>query len=104
MTYAAQDRREEAKEEFRAAIELDSEDPVARHELAALLMDEADYRGAITQLNEAVRLGPDNYEAQLDLGICYAQKGFYAEAGRCSGRARRLNPADGLLHYNSGGP
>ena len=100
MTYADQDRREEAKEEFRAAIELDSEDPVARHELAALLMDEADYRGAITQLNEAVRLEPQNYEAHLDLGICYAQKGFYQEAERCYAKARDLSPDDVLLNYN----
>jgi len=100
MTYAALDQREEAKEEFKAAIELDPDDPVARHELAALLMDEADYRGAIAQLNEAVRLEPENYEAHLDLGICYAQKGFYAEAERCYGRARELNPDDVLLNYN----
>ena len=100
MTYADQDRREEAKEEFKAAIELDPDDPVARHELAALLMDEADYRGAISQLNEAVRLEPENYEAHLDLGICYAQKGFYAEAERCYGRARELNADDVLLNYN----
>ena len=73
---------------------------MARHELAALLMDEADYRGAIAQLNEAVRLEPENYEAHLDLGICYAQKGFYAEAERCYGRARELNPDDVLLNYN----
>ena len=63
-------------------------------------MDEADYRGAIAQLNEAVRLDPENYEAHLDLGICYAQKGFYAEAERCYGRARELNPDDVLLNYN----
>jgi tetratricopeptide (TPR) repeat protein len=100
MTYADQDRREEAKEEFKAAIELDPEDPVARHELAALLMDEADYRGAIAQLNEAARLEPENYEAHLDLGICYAQKGFYAEAERCYSRARELNADDVLLNYN----
>src|SRR5437879_11562205 len=100
MTYADQDRHEEAKEQLKAAIELDPDDPVARHELAALLMDESDYRGAIAQLNEAVRLEPENYEAHLDLGICYAQKGFYAEAERCYGRARELNPDDVLLNYN----
>src|SRR2546429_355548 len=91
---------DEAINEFRAAIELDSEDPVARHELAALLMDEADYRSAITQLNEAVRLEPENYEAHLDLGICYAQKGFYQEAERCYAKARELSPDDVLLNYN----
>ena len=63
-------------------------------------MDEADYRGAITQLNEAVRLEPENYEAHLDLGICFAQKGFYQEAERCYAKARELSPDDVLLNYN----
>ena len=50
-----------------------------------MLMDEGDYRGAIT-LNEVVRLEPENYEGRLDLGISYAQKGFYQEAERCYAR------------------
>jgi Flp pilus assembly protein TadD len=36
----------------------------------------------------------------LDLGICYAQKGFYAEAERAYIKARALNADDLLLHYN----
>jgi Flp pilus assembly protein TadD len=100
MTYADLDQREEAKAEFKAAIDLDPADPLARHELAALLMDEGDYRGAITLLNEVVRLEPENYEAWLDLGISYAQKGFYQEAERCYGKAREQNPDDVLLNYN----
>src|SRR4051812_31296125 len=100
MTYADLDQRDEAKAEFKAAIELDSDDPLARHELAAMLMDEADYRGAITLLNEVVRLEPENYEAWLDLGISYAQKGFYQEAERCYAKAKELNPDDVLLNYN----
>src|SRR3954464_13909171 len=47
MTYADLDQRDEAKTEFKTAIELDAQDPLARHELAAMLMDEGDYRGAI---------------------------------------------------------
>ena len=27
-----------------------------------------------------IRLEPDHFDAHLDLGICFAQKGFYAEA------------------------
>lgn len=100
MSYADQDKREEAKAEFKLAIELSPDDPLARHELAALLMDEADYRAAISQLNEVVRLDAENYEAWLDLGICYAQKGFYEEAERAYARARALNPDDVLLNYN----
>jgi Flp pilus assembly protein TadD len=86
--------------ELEAAIALDPKDPFPRHELAALLMDEGDYRSAIGQLKEVVRLEPDNFEGHLDLGICYAQKGFYAEAERAYARGRELQPDDLLLNYN----
>jgi Flp pilus assembly protein TadD len=47
-----------------------------------------------------VRLEPQNYEGWLDLGISYAQKGFYQEAERCYAKAGELNPDDVLLNYN----
>ena len=43
----------------------------------------------VALLNEVTRLEPENYEAWLDLGICYAQKGFYQEAERCYAEAIR---------------
>jgi Flp pilus assembly protein TadD len=100
LTLADQDQVEEAKKEFQLAISLNPQDGFPRHELAALLMDEGDYRGAIGQLKDVVRLEPDNFEAHLDLGICYAQKGFYAEAERSYLRAAELNGDDLLLNYN----
>ena len=100
MTYADLDQRDEAKAEFKAAMDLDPQDPLARHELAAMLMDESDYRGAIALLKEVVRLEPKSYEGWLDLGISYAQKGFYQEAERCYAKARELNADDVLLTYN----
>jgi len=63
-------------------------------------MDEGDYRGAIALLKEVVRLEPKSYEGWLDLGISYAQKGFYQEAERCYAKARELNAEDVLLNYN----
>jgi Flp pilus assembly protein TadD len=101
LTLADQDRLEEARRELRRAIELAPKDPFPRHELAALLMDEGDYRTAIALLKEVVRLEPRNFEGWLDLGICYAQKGFYAEAERAYGKARGLQPEDLLLDYNT---
>jgi tetratricopeptide (TPR) repeat protein len=100
MTYADLDQRDEAKAQFKAAMELDTADALARHELAAMLMDEGDYRGAIVLLKDVVRLEPQNYEGWLDLGISYAQKGFYQEAERCYGKAGELNADDVLLNYN----
>ncbi len=100
LAYADAGRLDDAQKELRTAIELDPSDPFPRHELAAILMDEGDYRGAITHLKEVTRLDAKNFEAWLDLGICYAQKGFYAEAERAYGKGAELNPEDVLLLYN----
>jgi len=48
-----------------------------------------------------VRLEPESFEAHLDLGICYAQKGFYAESERAYEKARAIKADDVLLHYNT---
>jgi tetratricopeptide (TPR) repeat protein len=63
-------------------------------------MDEGDHRAAIGHLREVVRLDPKNHEAQLDLGICYAQKGFYDEAERAYLKAGELAPDELLVHYD----
>jgi Flp pilus assembly protein TadD len=90
----------EAVREIETAIALDPRDPFPRHELAALQMEEGDFRGAISQLKEVARLEPGNAEAHLDLGICYAQKGFFAEAERAYDRSADCSGDDLLLHYN----
>jgi Flp pilus assembly protein TadD len=100
LTYADQGKIDEALKELQTAIDLDPADAFPRHELAALLMDDGDYRAAISQLKEVVRLEPSNFEAHLDLGICYAQKGFYAEAERAYTRAGELDGDHLLLDYN----
>jgi Flp pilus assembly protein TadD len=101
LTYADQGKMDLAVKQLERAIALAPEDPFPRHELATLQMDESDYRGAIAQLKEVVRLEAANFEAWLDLGICYAQKGFYAEAERAYAKARELQPEDLLLNYNA---
>ncbi|HCF56797.1 MAG TPA: hypothetical protein DFS52_02215 [Myxococcales bacterium] len=100
LTYADLGQVEPAMKELQLAISLNPRDALPRQELAELCMDEGDYRSAIAQLKEVVRLEPDTFEAYLDLGICYAQKGFYAEAERAYLRAQELNEGDLLLNYN----
>ena len=69
------------------------------HELAALLMDEGDY-GRPSPAPGGGRLEPESFLAHLDLGICYAQKGFFAEAERAYGARSSLPGDDLLLTYN----
>ncbi|MFW5878823.1 MAG: tetratricopeptide repeat protein [Myxococcota bacterium] len=100
MALADMGRTDEAIAELEAAIELDPEDAYPRHELALLLMDENDIRGAIGLLREVVRLEPENFEAHLDLGVCYSRKGFFAEAERAFQAALQLRTDD--LHASYG--
>lgn len=100
LTYADAGRPEDAARELKTAIELDPADALPRHELAGLQMDEGDYRAAIGQLRDVTRLEPENFEAWLDLGICYAQKGFFEEAERAYQRAGGLKADELLLSYN----
>jgi tetratricopeptide (TPR) repeat protein len=100
LAYADQGKTEDAVKALERAVVLAPKDPFPRHELAAIWMDEGDYRAAIAHLKEVVRLEAGNFEGWLDLGICYAQKGFYAEAERAYARARALQPDDLLLNYN----
>ena len=89
LTYADQEQARGGDEG--AAAARSSSRPRTRSRATSsprILMDEGDYRAAIAQLKEVVRLEPENFEAQLDLGICYAQKGFYAEAERAYAKAR----------------
>ncbi|HSM94017.1 MAG TPA: tetratricopeptide repeat protein [Anaeromyxobacteraceae bacterium] len=101
LTLADRGDAEEAERALRRAVELAPKDAYPRHELAALQMDGGDYRAAIGQLKEVVKLEPESFEAHLDLGICYAQKGFYAESERAYARARAIRADDVLLHYNT---
>ncbi|MFO0600084.1 MAG: tetratricopeptide repeat protein [Myxococcaceae bacterium] len=100
LTLADAGAMEDATKELQRAIELDPTDPFAHQELAGLLMDEGDYRAAITQLKEVTRLDAKNFDGWLDLGVCYAQKGFYAEAERAYLTGKELKPDDLLLTYN----
>lgn len=100
LSHAEAGRNAEAKEAFQRAIDLAPGDALPRQELGGILLDEGDHRAAIGHLKEAVRLDPASFEAWLDLGVAYAQKGFYAEAERAYARAGELRPEDVLLAYD----
>ena len=86
LTLADQGKSEEAVKEPRDRHPARPEGPVPRHELAALLMDEGDYRTTITQLKEvcAARAGQLRGAPR---SRSYAQKAFLRR-GRAPTRAR----------------
>ena len=93
-------RNDLAMRELKTAVTQDPEDILARNELANQFIEIHDYREAIFQLKEVTRIEPEHFESWLDLGVCYAQKGFYSEAEKAYARAAALNGNEILVHYN----
>jgi len=100
ITAADLGRVKEAELAFERAIELAPDDPLPRQELAILLMEEGRVRQAVTHLREVVKLDPENFDAFLDLGICYTQLGFYEEAEKAFVRCTELSADDPSLLYH----
>src|SRR5882724_937018 len=59
-----------------------------------------DYDGAIGKLGALLRAEPENYEAQLALGMAYYRKGDYATAIAEGHKAEKLRPNEQLVHTN----
>src|SRR5690606_28624129 len=93
-------RVKEAEMAFERAIELAPDDPLPRQELAILLMEEGRVRQAVPHLREVVKLDPENFDAHLDLGICYTQLGFFDEAEKSFSRCAEIAADDPSLLYH----
>jgi tetratricopeptide (TPR) repeat protein len=75
---------------------------LARSNLALLLADAGDLRGAVAQGRQAVRLKPDLPEAHYNLGRALARAGAAPEAIAEYEEALRLRPDYAEAHYNLG--
>src|SRR6266700_1602394 len=59
-----------------------------------------DYDRAIAKLGALLSAEPENYEAQLALGMAYYRKGDYARAIAEGRKAEKLRPNEQLVHTN----
>ncbi len=100
LTLAERGRFDEALEEYKIALQLDPKDPAARHEMATVLMDLGKPAEAIPFLREVTKVDPKNLDAWVDLGNCYAIKGFYDEAGKALHKALELGSDDVMANYH----
>ena len=58
------------------------------------------YDAAITGLQEILKADPENFEAQLALGMAHYRKGDYATAIAEGHKAEKLRPNEQLVHTN----
>ncbi len=85
-----------AVQEFRASLAIGDEDPYfeakAHLQLGIALFNLEDYDGAVTELQAAVRLDPEDEHALIQLGNIAIRKGDLERAAREFERALELNP------------
>lgn len=100
LTLAERGLMAEALAEYQHALTLDPADPVAKHEMATVLMDMGKPGEAIPHLREVLKTEADNLDAWVDLGNCYATKGFYSESERALAKALELDSKDLMANYH----
>jgi Flp pilus assembly protein TadD len=59
-----------------------------------------DFDGAIVKLKTALAADPENFDAQLALGMAHYRKGDYAAAIAEGHKAEKLRPQEQLVHTN----
>jgi tetratricopeptide (TPR) repeat protein len=100
LTLAERGQFAEALVEYQHALALDPKDPVAKHEMATVMMDMGRPRDAIPHLREVVKNEADNLDAWVDLGNCYVTVGFYSEAEKALHKALELDEKDLMANYH----
>jgi tetratricopeptide (TPR) repeat protein len=99
--------KEDAKEAFRKAIELDESYAEAYFNFGLLLADDGKNEEAEVFLRKATQLDPEFGEAHGRLGIVLQELGKYSEAEEELRRAIEIDPADTIasfhLNRSSGG-
>ena len=75
-------RLDQALLEYRQAVAVAPNDPIAHQALGRFLASRGNLDGALAEYREATRLDPQAAELQADLGLLLEQKGDRREAGR----------------------
>ena len=89
-----QGKMEEALEAFENAVRLDSNDAVARLNLAYTYDRQGRNEEAIAEYQRAIELSPSNLLAYNNLGVLYDKMGHYDEAIGEFQRALEIDPTD----------
>jgi len=95
-----QGKMEEALEAFQKAVELDSNDAVARLNLAYTYDRQGRTEEAIVEYQRAIELSPSNLLAYNNLGVLYDKMGQYDEAIGEFQRALEIDPTDANASKN----
>lgn len=95
-------RYEEAEEEYRKALKMDPNDPVAHNNLGYLLCNLNRYKESEKEYKEAIRIDPNDTYAHHTLGDFLEYLERYDEAEKEYREVIRINPNDADAHTNLG--
>jgi tetratricopeptide (TPR) repeat protein len=99
---AAKGQDEAAIAEWKKALEINPEDPMANNNLGTHLLKRGQLDEAIPHFEKAVALKPDYADAQNNLGIVLLQKGKVDKAIEHLEKAEGINPRNTQTYYNLG--
>jgi len=88
---------------FRHAAAVTTDNCLAHEKLGVTLLDEGDIAGAITHLNEAIRILPGYPDAHYNLGLAMVRQGRPADAVEEFKQVIQLDPTSAIAHNNLGG-
>jgi len=99
---AAKGQDEAAIAEWKKALEINPDDPMANNNLGTHLLKRGQPDDALPRFQKAVDLKPDYADAQNNLGIVLLQKGRVGEAVEHLEKAEEINPRNTQTYYNLG--
>lgn len=79
-----------AVEQFRAAVEIESDDPLVYRQLGEALLEAGNPEAAESSFKKALQIAPNSHEAQHGLATAYLAQKQYAAAERAEQRALEL--------------
>ena len=96
MILMNQNRRSEAEQHFRAAIQVEPEYQQGHYGLGLLLRQQGQLAEARTEFETALRLDPNDHKAHGNLGFILIQQSNFQEAENHLRAALEINPDDAL--------
>jgi len=99
---AAKGQEEEAMAEWKKALALNPQDPMANNNMGVHWLKRGQLDEAIPYFSKAVELKPDYSDAQNNLGIALVQENRVDEAIPHLEKAEQINPRNTQTYYNLG--
>jgi len=99
---AAKGQDEAAIAEWKKALEINPDDPMANNNLGAHLLKRGQLDEALPYFEKAANFKPDYADAQNNLGIVLLQRGRLGEAIEHLEKAEEINPRNTQTYYNLG--